>query len=93
MGVVEWPGWLAVLAQETDGLDEFGVAVDDRRHLPAPTVAVLDNDRVPAVDLDVLYVGHVEKWLQPAIAEDRILDRSDVRLFLGWRPKLGSASV
>ena len=48
----------------------------------AATVAVLDDHRVPAVDLDVLDVRHLEQGLQPAVAEHRVLDRLDVRELL-----------
>src|SRR4249920_377999 len=86
MSVVEGSRGFAVLTQETDGLHQLGIAVGYRRHLLAPTIAILDDDRVPAVDLDVLHIRHLQKWLQPAIAEHRVLDSRDVRLLLSRRP-------
>ena len=86
-------GGFAVLTQEADGLHQLGVAVGYRRHLLAPTVAVLDDHRVPAVDLDVLHVRHLQEWLQPAVAEHRVLDRRDVRLLLSRRPELSAVPM
>ncbi len=45
------------------------------------------------MDLDVLHVRHFEKRLQSAVAEHRILDSRDVRLFLSRRPELSSAPM
>ena len=58
---------------------QLRVAVGDWWHLLAAPVTVLDDHRVPAVDLDVLYVGHFEQRLQP-VAEHRILDLVTYRL-------------
>ena len=93
MGVVERTRRLAVLAEETDRLDEFLVAVGDRRHLLPTSVPELDDNGVPAMDLDVLDVRHLEQGLQTAVAEHCILDRRDVGLFLGRRPQLGALAM
>ena len=45
------------------------------------------------MNLDVLHVRHFEQRLQPAVAEHRILDCSDVRLLLSRRPEFGTAAV
>ena len=91
--VVERPRGLVVLAQEADGLHQLVVAVGDRRHLLAPTVAVLDDDRVPAVDLDVLDVREIEQGLQPAVAEHRVLHRLHVRVLALGRPQVGAVAM
>ena len=93
VGVVERPGRLAVLTEEPDGLDQFLITVGDRRHLlPAP-VTELHHHGVPAVDLDVLHIRQLQQRLQPAVAEDGILDGGDVGLLLGGGPQLGAVAV
>ena len=84
VGVVERSGRLAVLTEEPDGVDQLLVAVGDRRHLLAATVAVLHDHRVPAVDLDVLHVGQLQQRLQPTVAEDGVLDGVRRRPAPGW---------
>ena len=61
--------------------------------LLAAAVAVLDDHGVPAVDLDVLHVRQLQQRLQPAVAEDGVLDGGDVGLLLGRRPQLGAVAV
>ena len=45
------------------------------------------------MDLDVLHVRELEQRLQPAVAEDGILDSGHVGLLLGRGPQLGSPAV
>ena len=61
--------------QERQGLDEFLVAVSDRRADLHLAVAVDQVHAVVAADLDVLHVGVVHQRLQTAEPEQRVEDR------------------
>ena len=81
MGVVEGAARARGLPQEADRLDEFLVGVRHRRERFSSAVAVLDDDAVPAVQLDVLGLGNLEQGLQAAVSEDRILGCHCIGLF------------
>lgn len=93
MRVVERSRGRVVLTQEADRLDQLVVAVGDRRHLLASTVAVLHDDRAPPMDLDVLHVRQVQQRLQAAIAEDGVLDRLHVRELALGGPQVRALTV
>ncbi len=88
MGIVEWSRRIRCLAEEADGFDELGVGVCDRRMRAPAAVPVLDHHGVVAVDLDVLRLRNFEERLQPAVAEDGVLDRVGVTRLQRQRPEL-----
>ena len=88
MRIIEGSRRAGTGTEEANGLDQFVVAVGHRRQLLAPTVPVLGDHTVPAVDLNILGGGNLEQRLQPAVAEDRILDSGSVGLFDGQLPEL-----
>ena len=93
MGVVERTRRHVVLPEEPDRLDQFLVTVRDRGHLLAPAVAVLDDHRAPAVDLDVLHIRQIEQRLQPPVPEDGVLDRPHVRQLALAGPEVGTVTM